>query len=169
MSNNTLEFFISNLTSCNPNNHYVKVTSFGDVWFAIYIIGIITTAIAGISTLNLIWRICRRSFGYRDKRIGIGFDDPEFKTDLTDIIDKEDNECLFAFYNIFKVVNYLVILGVSDLTNQNYNLHFNFWCHRGFIAFGLQVDTVSRIHPSNNQCYLELDEWNFDNHHLLLG
>ena len=114
MSNNTLEFFISNLTSCNPNNHYVKVTSFGDVWFAIYIIGIITTAVAGISTLNLIWRICRRSFGYRDKRIGTGFDDPEFKTDLTDIIDKEDNECLFAFYNIFKVVNYLVILGVSD-------------------------------------------------------
>ena len=50
----------------------------------------------------------------RDKRVGTGFDDPEFKTDLTDIIDKEDNECLFAFYNIFKVVNYLVILGVSD-------------------------------------------------------
>ena len=39
----------------------------------------------------------------RDKRVGTGFDDPEFKTDLTDIIDKEDNECLFAFYNIFKV------------------------------------------------------------------
>ena len=37
----------------------------------------------------------------RDKRVGTGFDDPEFKTDLTDIIDKEDNECLFAFYNIF--------------------------------------------------------------------
>ena len=65
MSNNTLEFYVLNLTSCNPNNHYVKVTSFGDVWFAIYILGIVTTAIAGISFLNLIWRICRKSFGFR--------------------------------------------------------------------------------------------------------
>lgn len=56
--------------------------------------------------------------GERDKRVGTGFDDPEFKTDLTDIIDKEDNECLFAFYNIFKVVNYLVILGVSYLRDS---------------------------------------------------
>ena len=56
----------------------------------------------------------------RDKRVGTGFDDPEFKTDLTDIIDKEDNECLFAFYNIFKAVNYLVILGVSS-NDYRYN------------------------------------------------
>ena len=161
MSNNTIEFFISNLTSCNPNNHYVKVTSFGDVWFAIYIIGIITTAVAGISTLNLIWRICRRSFGYRDKRIGTGFDDPEFKTDLTDIIDKEDNECLFAFYNIFKVVNYLVILGVSDKKYSSTYLTGHILAKANAIELHRSWHSFKRIS--------ELNQWNFDNYHLLLG
>ena len=101
----------------NLVNHPVKITSFDDVWYALFILGCVSTGIATITTLVIIWRFCSRSFGVNTRRVGFSeypgpgiLKENSADENLTNILERDENTCILVMYRISKFFGYLISL-----------------------------------------------------------